>query len=108
MAKAHDAIRSGVVSQLKEKAVSSLVTQRSDMMNAQQAAAAEMAELERRLSELHTPLQDRLRAYEGKIADLEKALAAKGEENRELIKAKIELMRKQLEVERKGSTLQFN
>ena len=108
VARAHDAIRSGVVSQLKEKAVSSLVTQRSDMMNAQQAAAAEMAELERRLSELHMPLQDRLRAYEGKIADLEKALAAKGEENRELIKAKIELMRKQLEVERKGSTLQFN
>ena len=108
VAKAHDAIRSGVVAQLKDKAVSSLVSQRSDMMNAQQAAAAEMAELERRLSELHTPLQDRLRAYEGKIADLEKALAAKGEENRELIKAKIELMRKQLEVERKGSTLQFN
>lgn len=108
VAKAHDAIRSGVVAQLKDKAVSSLVSQRSDMMNAQQAAAAEMAELDRRLSELHTPLQDRLRAYEGKIADLEKALAAKGEENRELIKAKIELMRKQLEVERKGSTLQFN
>ena len=81
VAKAHDAIRSGVVAQLKDKAVSSLVSQRSDMMNAQQAAAAEMAELERRLSELHTPLQDRLRAYEGKIADLEKALAAKGEEH---------------------------
>lgn len=108
VARAHDAIRSGVVAQLKEKAVISLVSQRSEMMEAQQAAAMEMAELERRLSELHTPLQDRLRAYENKIADLEKALAAKGEENRELIKAKIELMRKQLETERKGSSLQFN
>ena len=108
VARAHDAIRSGVMDQLKEKAVSSLVSQRSDMMEAQRAAAVEMAELERRLNELQTPLQDRLRAYEGRIADLEKALAAKGEENRELIKAKIELMRKQLEVERKGSDLQFN
>jgi hypothetical protein len=108
VARAHDAIRSGVVEQLKEKAVSSLMSQRSDMMEAQHAAAAEMAELERRLNELQTPLQDRLRAYEGRIADLEKALAAKGEENRELIKAKIALMRKQLEAERKGGDLQFN
>ena len=108
VARAQDAIRSGVMEQLKEKAVSSLVSQRSDMMEAQHAAAAEMAELERRLNELQTPLQDRLRAYEGRIADLEKALAAKGEENRELIKAKIALMRKQLEAERKGGDLQFN
>ncbi len=108
VSRAHDAIRSGVMEQLKEKAVSSLVSQRSNMMEAQHAAAAEMAELERRLNELQTPLQDRLRAYEGRIADLEKALAAKGEENRELIKAKIALMRKQLEAERKGGDLQFN
>jgi hypothetical protein len=108
VAQAHDAIRSGVMDQLKEKAVRSLVTQRSEMLNAQQAAAVEMAELERRLNELQTPLQDRLRAYESRIADLEKALAAKGEENRELIRAKIELMRKQLETERKSNNLQFN
>jgi hypothetical protein len=108
VARAHDAIRSGVMTQLKEKAVSSLVTQRGELLEAQHAAAAEMAELERRLNELHAPLQDRLRAYENRIADLEKALAAKGEENRELIRAKIELMRKQLEVERTGSKLQFN
>lgn len=107
-ARATDAIRSGVVAQLKEKAVSSLVSQRGEMIEAQHAAAAEMAELERRLTELQTPLQDRLRAYESRIADLEKALAAKGEENRELIKAKIELMRKQMEVERTGGKLQFN
>ena len=56
--------------------------------------------MERRLNELHAPLQERLRVYETRIADLEKALAAKGEENRELIKAKIEMMRKQLETER--------
>lgn len=108
VAHAHDAIRSGVMEQLKEKAMSSLVSQRSNMMEAQHIAAAEMAELERRLNELQSPLQDRLRTYESRIADLERALTAKGEENRELIKAKIALMRKQLEVERKGNDLRFN
>jgi hypothetical protein len=107
VAKAHEAIRSGVMAQLKDKAVSSLAAQRTDMLETQQAAALEMAELEKRLNELHAPLQDRLRAYEGRIADLEKALAVKGEENRELIRAKIELMRKQLEAER-AKDAQFN
>ena len=67
-----------------------------------------MAEMERRLSELHAPLQERLRTYEARIADLENALVAKGEENRELIKAKIDLLRKQLEAARSGKHLQFN
>ena len=107
VAKAHEAIRSGVMAQLKDKAVTSLAAQRSDMLEAQQAAALEMAELEKRLNELHAPLQDRLRAYESRIGDLEKALAAKGEENRELIRAKIELMRKQLEAER-AKDVRFN
>lgn len=107
-AQAQDAIRSGVVQQLKEKAVSSLVSQRSAMLEAQQAAAVEMVELERRLNELQVPLQDRLKTYEGRIAELEKALAAKDAENRELIRAKIDLMRQQLEAERSGSKLQFN
>jgi hypothetical protein len=106
--RAHAAIRSGVFAQLKEKLVGSLVSQRGQMLEAQRSAAAEMAEMERRLNELHAPLQDRLRAYESRIADLEKALAAKGEENRELIKAKIELMRKQLQAERSKNHLQFN
>ena len=108
VARAHEAIRSGVMLQLKDKAMGSLLTQRSDLLEAQHAAATEMAELERRLNELHAPLQDRLRAYETRIADLERALAAKGEENRELIRAKIGLMRQQLEVERTGNKLQFN
>jgi hypothetical protein len=106
-AKAHEAIRSGVITQLKDQAVASLAEQRGDLLEAQHAAAQEMADLERRLNDLHAPLQERLRTYESRIADLEKALAAKGEENRELMRAKIELMRKQLAVER-AKDLQFN
>ncbi len=106
--RAHVAIREGALAQFKEKLVGNLVTQQSELLEAQAAAAVEMAELERRLNELHAPLQERLRTYEARIADLEIALVAKGEENRELIKAKIELLRKQLEAARSGKHLQFN
>lgn len=106
--RAHGAIRAGAMAQLKEKLVGSLVTQQGELLEAQKAAAAEMAEMERRLNELHAPLQERLRTYEARIVDLESALVAKGEENRELIKAKIDLLRKQLEAARTGKHLQFN
>ena len=43
-----------------------------------------------------------------RIAELERALAAKDAQNRELLRAKIDIMRKQLEIERSGSKLQFN
>jgi hypothetical protein len=105
---AHAALRAGVMAQLKEKMVSNLASQREEMLEIQRSAAAELVELDQRLTELHAPLQERLLAYEARITDLEKALAAKGDENRELIKAKIELTRKQLEVERSRSELQFN
>jgi hypothetical protein len=78
------------------------------LLDAQQAAAAEMAELEHRLDDLRTPLKERLLAYEKRIAELEKALAARGEENRALIKAKIQLTRRQLEAERARNSLVLN
>jgi len=106
--RAHAAIRAGVLVQLKQKLLGSLVSQRGQMLETQRSAAAELAELERRLNELHAPLQERLRVYEARIADLEKALAVKGEENRELIKTKIQMMRKQLAAERSKDHLQFN
>jgi hypothetical protein len=106
--RAQQAIRSGVMEQLKDKAVHSLATQRAEMLEAQRAAAVEMADLERRLNELQSPLQERLQAYQTRIAELERALAAKDAQNRELLRAKIELMRQQLELERTGDKLQFN
>ena len=110
--RAHAAIRAGVLPHfadwLKQKFVRGLVSERSQMLDAQKSAAGELAELERRLDELHTPLQERLRAYEKRIAELEKMLAAKGEENRELLRAKIRLTRQQLENARARNPLEFN
>jgi len=110
--KAHAVIRAGLLPQLgqllKTKLVRGLISQRSDLLDAQHKAAAEMADLERRLDELHAPLQERLRAYEKRIEELEKALAAKGEENRELLKAKIQMAKRQLEAQRTKNRVEFN
>ncbi len=81
---------------MMDRVVLKLLSQRSQLLDAQQKAVAEMNELEERLEKVHAPLQDRLRAYEQRIHELEKQLVRKGEENRELIKTKLELARHQL------------
>jgi 7TM-HD extracellular len=86
---------------VKEALVQELAAQRREMLSVQQAATSDIAELVRRLDQLQIPLQERLHTYETQIQQLEKNLAARTEENRELLKMKIEMMRKQLETERR-------
>jgi hypothetical protein len=110
--KAHDAARTGLLNQLAQwwsnRLTQKLVSQRARLLDAHQSAAIEIAELEARLERVHAPLQERLQAYEKRIAELEKELEVKGDENRELIKAKIQIARKQLEIERGKNRLEFN
>jgi hypothetical protein len=91
---------------IMDKFVQKLISQRQDNLDAQQKAAADLAELEQRLAKVHAPLKDRLRAYEQRINELENELAQKGKENRELIQAKILLVRRQLEAEK--NIVEFN
>ncbi len=88
--------------------VQRLLSQRSEILTGQQKAEREVAELAARLEEVHAPLEDRLRAYEQRIEELEAELAAKGEQNLDLIKAKIESTRKQMEGERSQERLDWN
>ncbi len=57
---------------------------------------------------MQAPLQERLAAYENRIQELEKELSARTEENRELLKLKIDMLRQQLEEERAGRRVNFN
>jgi hypothetical protein len=91
---------------IMDKFVQKLISQRQHHLDAEQKAAADLAELEVRLAKIHAPLKDRLRAYEQRINELEDELAQKGKENRELIRAKILLVRKQLEAEK--NIVEFN
>jgi hypothetical protein len=109
---AQAALKAGLAPQLaeflKEAVVQGLAAQRNELLNAQQCAALEISGLVHRLDELKAPMQDRLRSYEERIAELEKDLTERNEENRELLKLKIEMMRRQLETERSRSRVDFN
>ena len=93
---------------LMNKFVRRLIVQRAEMISAQEKVAAEIAELEARLAEIHAPLKERLRAYESRIQELETQLSAKNAQNRELILAQIEGVKKRLETERAKGRMNFN
>jgi hypothetical protein len=97
-------MREGLLAHLarvaRELFVQRLLSHKKALMRAQDQATADMAELEARLEKIHAPLQERLRAYEQRINELEKDLSQKGEENRELIRAKIQMARRHLELEK--------
>jgi hypothetical protein len=93
---------------VREALVQELAVQRRELLVAQQIAAAEISGLVRRLDELQMTMQERVQAYEMQIQKLEAELAVRTEENRELLKLKIEMIRQQLEVERTRNRMDFN
>lgn len=88
------------VDALKAAVVQELAAQRQELLAGQQAAAAELTELARRLEAVQTPMLERLRAYEQRIHELEQELGEQTKENRELLKLKIEMARNFLQSER--------
>ena len=92
-----------LVDALKDAVVQELAAQRRELLAGQQAAAAELTELARRLEAVQTPMLERLRAYEQRIGELERDLADQSKENRELLKLKIEMRREKIETERTAS-----
>ena len=99
-------IEAHLVEALKDAVVQELASQRRELFAGQQQAAAELTGLARRLEAVQTPMLERLRAYEQRIAELEKELGEQSKENRELLQLKIEMTRRQLESER--SRINFN
>jgi DNA repair exonuclease SbcCD ATPase subunit len=103
---AQSSIEAHLVEALKDAVVQELASQRRELLAGQRQAAAELTELARRLEAVQTPMLERLRAYEQRIAELEKELSEQSKENRELLQLKIETTRRQLESER--SRIHFN
>ena len=93
---------------LRSAVAQELAAQRQELMLAQQTAAAEVLRIIQRLNDVHAPWQERQAAYEKRIHELEKELTLRTEENRELLKLKIELLREQLEAERGNRRINFN
>jgi hypothetical protein len=97
-----------LVDALKDAVVQELAAQRRELLAAQQAATAELADIARRLESAQTPLLERLRAYEQRVTELEAELGEQSRENRELLKLKIEMLREQVAAERAQTRLRFN
>jgi len=84
---------------VKQSLVQGLAAQRDALLALQQQALQSLLEMETRLAHLNAPLQERLRAYETRIAELEKEISHQGTEMRELTRTILQLMRKKLEAE---------
>lgn len=88
---------------LKSQGVQNLIAQREELLTTQKLAELELTRLEQMLVEIHAPIEERIRAYEQRIGELEQALKAKGEESHELIETMIRLTRQKLEAERQAT-----
>ena len=99
-----DEVRAGVIAQLtrwlKQKMVQRLVTDRAQLLDTQETAARKIMAVDERLTKIEQQLQQRNREYEERIDELEKELLTAQEENRELIRAKIALIKAEMEKER--------
>ena len=100
-ARATELVRKGLVPHLarlmKETLFYGVASQRAHLLKMQQAGAAQVAELEQRLVKIQSQLQGRLTAYERRIAELEKEVSNKDEANRELLAARIQMVKQTLE-----------
>lgn len=103
-AAAETVVRDGLMPEmekfLKQEVVSTLVSERDVLLEAQRQAVMDIAAFERRLVEMQAPVRDRLDAYEQRISELEKELNKRGAENRELLTATIALARRKVQEER--------
>jgi hypothetical protein len=85
---------------LKQKLVQKLLSDRAQLLQAQQAAALTALAVDQRLAKVELQIQQRNRVYEQRIEELLQELASAKEENRELIRAKITLVKAEMERER--------
>jgi hypothetical protein len=101
---ADPAIRRGVVQELtnwlKHKFVRKLVSDREQMLQAQEVATRMASTLDNRLARIEAQIQQQNDAYLRRIDDLNRELAAAREENRELIRERIAQVKAEMEAAR--------
>ncbi|HZV35254.1 MAG TPA: hypothetical protein VFB72_11830, partial [Verrucomicrobiae bacterium] len=94
-------LREGLIRQLshwlKSKFVQRMISDRAELMKTQQTAALKVLAMDERLSKVERQIQERNREYEQRIDVLLKELEVAREENRELIRAKIAVLRAEME-----------
>jgi hypothetical protein len=84
---------------MMDRLVRVLLAQRTQLLETQEISTDRVTELEQRLNRLQEQLQLRFETYQLRIVALERELAAKEEENRELLRTNFQLAKKALEAE---------
>jgi endonuclease/exonuclease/phosphatase family metal-dependent hydrolase len=96
-----EGVRAGVIANLsrwlKQKAVQRLVSDRARLLATQQAAGLAVLAVDQRLARIEHQIQQINQGYEQRIDDLLKELIATKEENRELISARIALVKAEMD-----------
>ncbi len=96
-----EAVRAGVIADLsrwlKQKVVQRLMSDRAELLATQQTAALKVLAVDERLAKVERHIQRRNQEYEQRIDSLLQALITAREENRELIRAKIALLKAEME-----------
>jgi DNA-directed RNA polymerase subunit RPC12/RpoP len=84
---------------MMNRLVQALFAQRENLIDTQAEATRRMAELEERIARAQVSVQGRFAAYDNRIAELERQLAAAEEEKRELMRQNFQLAKNALEAE---------
>jgi len=82
---------------LTSQLVRKLVDDRARLLEAQKIACAEVATLEQRFARIHSELQERLRDYQARNIQLEKQLAERTDQNRQLLRTQIASLQQKLQ-----------
>ncbi len=102
--RAHEAIRRGVVPHfrrwLKQKFAQQMIEDRSQLLATQQAAANKALAVDERLARIEAQIREQNEAYQQRVEELTRELAAAKEENRELIRARIAQIKLEMEAAR--------
>ena len=102
--RANAVIRSGLIPHLshwlKQKLVRKLITDREQLLGAQQAATLKALGVEERLARIEQQIQRQNSAYQERIEALTRELVVAKEENRELIRARIMQVKAEMETAR--------
>jgi hypothetical protein len=100
----HEELRAGLVAHmslwLKQRFVRRLLTDREDMLGAQQVATSKALEAEHAIDRIEARIQEQNQLYQTRIEALTRELQAAREGNRELIRARINDTRAELETAR--------
>jgi hypothetical protein len=91
-----EAVRSNLLVWMKSMFVQRLLSQRQQLLTAEDEATKRTLAIEEKLSSLQTTLQGRISAYETRIDRLEQDLSAAAVENRDLIRSQIDLLKEKV------------